>query len=85
MATQENEPAMEYRTVIRFTERPGIRRLLESDFLSVGVRHKTVEWGPANNWTVPREDLGLTDDEYARIILPDRNLREEREEIGPEA
>jgi hypothetical protein len=77
MADAKQEKA-KTQTVIKFLGKPGLRLIQAEDWAEAGVKdHAPTLWGPENDWTVAKEDLGLNGEQYARIILADRGLREE--------
>jgi hypothetical protein len=89
MAQEKKESAAERKPktqkVVIFTDRPGLRLIQPEDWAGAGVKdHGPTLWGPANDWTVAKADLGLSDEQYARIILSDRLFREETREISDE-
>jgi hypothetical protein len=75
----KEEPQPETYKVVRFTEAPGLRLISKADWEAAGVPdHADTFWGPANDWTVRKADMGdLNDEQYSRIILADRYFREE--------
>lgn len=79
--TEKSKPAEKVEQVrpveyVQFLDNPGIREITEADWNGAGVegRPKT-RWDVHNNWTVKRADLGLNDEQFARIILADRGFR----------
>lgn len=76
---KKQAPEPSERITVRFSERPGLRLISADDWKAAGVPdHADTLWGPSNDWIVDKDDLALTDDQYARIILADRYFREER-------
>jgi hypothetical protein len=68
------EPVM----VVRFLNKPGIRLITAQNWADAGVPdHADTYWNFANDWTVKRDDLGLNDEQFARIILMDTGFRVE--------
>jgi hypothetical protein len=64
--------------VVRFMGFPGIRLISAGDWEAAGVKdHADTYWNSDNNWVVKRADLGLNDEQYARIIVADPNFRVE--------
>jgi hypothetical protein len=60
--------------VVRFIE-PGMRIITRADWAGAGVPdHADTIWADFNNWTIKREDLGLNDEQFDRIIRADRGL-----------
>lgn len=65
-------------TVVRFRDIPGIRLITRQNWADAGVPdHADTYWNFANNWTVKKDDLGLNDEQFARIILMDQGFRVE--------
>lgn len=78
----EPEQVPAERVIVRFSERPGLRLISARDWEEAGVKdHADTLWGPSNDWIVSKADLGLTDEQYSRIILADRYFREERIQV----
>lgn len=71
---EDREPVM----VVRFRELPGTRLISRDDWAAAGVPdHADTYWNQANNWTVKVDDLGLNDEQFARIITMDTGFRVE--------
>lgn len=76
MDTKSKRPS-EPRISVEFAERFGIRLISAEDWEKAGVKdHADTRWDQNNNWNVLREDLGLNDEQYNRIIRADRMFRE---------
>jgi hypothetical protein len=71
---EPREPVM----VVRFREKPGRRLITAGDWAAAGVAdHADTWWTFENDWTVKKDDLGLNDEQFARIILMDNGFRVE--------
>lgn len=85
MKNEQKEVAPKTRKVVVFIHKPGLRLIQAEDWASAGVKdHAPTLWGPENDWAVAKADLGLNDEQYARIILADRMFREETREVSEE-
>lgn len=70
------EKELQPEVLVQFTERPGIRLIRAEDWEAAGVKdHADTRWGPENDWTVKRSDIGVNDEQFARIIVADRYFR----------
>ena len=68
---RESEPEF-----VRFIGAYNYREITEEQWARAGVPdHPTVTWNSANGWTVPRSDLKLDDEQFARIITADAYFR----------
>jgi hypothetical protein len=84
MAEAEKQP-VKTRKVVVFDQRPTLRLIRPEDWAEGGVKdHGPTLWGPDNDWTVAKADLGLNEEQYARIILADKWFREETREVSEE-
>ena len=82
MPEQTEEQPKKTEKVVVFTERPTIRLIQAEDWEAAGVKdHAPTLWGPSNDWTVAKADLGLNGEQYSRIILADKWFREETREV----
>jgi hypothetical protein len=81
---KEPQPEPEHKQirVVRFMDKPGLRMIRAADWEGAGVPdHADTLWGPSNNWIVAKSDLGINEEQYARIILADPNFREEFQDV----
>ncbi len=83
MPEETEEQPRKTEKVVVFTQRPHtLRMITQEDWEAAGVKdHAPTLWGPENDWTVAKADLGLNGEQYARIILADKWFREEVREI----
>lgn len=73
------------RTMVVFTQSPTRREITAEDWAAAGVLdHARTYWGPENDWTVAKADLGLNEEQYARIISADPGFREESRPVAEE-
>jgi hypothetical protein len=71
-----DEPEETEEATVRFTEPPGIRLISAEDWAKAGVPdHADTRWDQHNGWCVLKADLGLNEEQFARIILADRGFR----------
>jgi hypothetical protein len=86
MGKAKEEAAPEERIYVYYAGRPTTLRLISAEeWSAAGVKdHPDTLWGPSNDWEISKEDLGLNEEQYARIILADHNLHEVRRPVSSE-
>lgn len=76
---EEREPEPELVELVRFNGKPGVRLITAEEWEGAGVKdHPPTYWDVNNDWTVKRSDLGLNDEQYARIVIADKGFSIER-------